>query len=176
MNPDTHVTSWEVPSNRSRLPARGFARLNCHDKRSCGLADHRDPPPAARPLPSAKLTRFLARTKIDTPFLVVELNLVAEKYSSMRHMLPDAVISYAVKANPEREILDCLRKLGASFDVASVPEMMSCLAAGAAPECLSYGNTIKKAQDIVRAYALGVRMFGVDRLRLFSVQAPRGAD
>src|SRR6185369_6397911 len=36
------------------------------------------------------------------------------------------------------------------------------LAAGAAPERISYGNTIKKERDIARAYELGVRLFAVD--------------
>jgi ornithine decarboxylase len=145
-------------------------------KRSLGLVPHRGAPPAVRPpLPSTKLARFLACTEISTPFLVVDLNLVAEKYSSMRHMLPDAVISYAVKANPERQILECLRKLGAYFDVASVPELTNCLGAGASPERLAYGNPIKKTEDIARAYALGVRMFGFDslsELRKIAVHAP----
>ena len=36
------------------------------------------------------------------------------------------------------------------------------LAAGAAPDRISYGNTIKKERDIARAFALGVRLFAVD--------------
>src|SRR5438045_5945713 len=36
------------------------------------------------------------------------------------------------------------------------------LAAGAAADRVSYGNTIKKERDIARAYALGVRLYAVD--------------
>ena len=36
------------------------------------------------------------------------------------------------------------------------------LAAGATPERISFGNTIKKERDIARAYALGIRLFAVD--------------
>jgi Diaminopimelate decarboxylase len=36
------------------------------------------------------------------------------------------------------------------------------LAAGATPERISYGNTIKKERDVARAFALGVRLFAVD--------------
>src|SRR5260370_8525498 len=36
------------------------------------------------------------------------------------------------------------------------------LAAGAAPDRISYGNTIKKERDIARAFALGIRLFAVD--------------
>jgi ornithine decarboxylase len=36
------------------------------------------------------------------------------------------------------------------------------LAAGAAPDRISFGNTIKKERDVARAFALGVRLFAVD--------------
>jgi ornithine decarboxylase len=36
------------------------------------------------------------------------------------------------------------------------------LAAGATPDRISFGNTIKKERDIAAAYALGVRLFAVD--------------
>ena len=51
---------------------------------------------------------------------------------------------------------------GSSFDVASIGEVRSCLAVGAAPSALSFGNTIKKETDIAAAYALGVRRFAFD--------------
>jgi ornithine decarboxylase len=55
-----------------------------------------------------------------------------------------------------------LAKLGSCFDTASVAEIEMVLAAGATPDRISYGNTIKKERDIARAYALGVRLFAVD--------------
>jgi len=36
------------------------------------------------------------------------------------------------------------------------------LAAGAAPDRISFGNTIKKERDIARAFALGIRLYAVD--------------
>jgi ornithine decarboxylase len=52
--------------------------------------------------------------------------------------------------------------VGAAFDVASPDEIDRCLAAGADPRHLSYGNTVKKARDITYAYSCGVTMFAVD--------------
>ena len=69
---------------------------------------------------------------------------------------------YAVKANPAPEILDLLARLGSCFDTASVGEIEQALAAGATPDRISFGNTIKKEKDIARAYALGIRLFAVD--------------
>ena len=69
---------------------------------------------------------------------------------------------YAVKANPAPEVLALLAALGSCFDTASVAEIEMALAAGATPDRISFGNTIKKERDIARAYALGVRLFAVD--------------
>jgi ornithine decarboxylase len=62
-----------------------------------------------------------------------------------------------VKANPAPEILNLLERLGSSFDCASVAESKWFWRAGATPERISYGNTIKKERDIARAFELGVR-------------------
>jgi ornithine decarboxylase len=67
-----------------------------------------------------------------------------------------------VKANPQPEVLKALAELGSSFDCASVAEIRMALAAGATPDRVSFGNTIKKERDIAEAYALGIRLFAVD--------------
>ena len=76
--------------------------------------------------------------------------------------MPDTRIFYAVKANPAPEILSLLAGLGSCFDTASVPEIEMALNAGATPDRISFGNTIKKERDIARAHALGVSLFAVD--------------
>ena len=96
------------------------------------------------------------------PCLVVDLDVVRDNYTSFARALPDTRVFYAVKANPQPEVLDLLARLGSCFDTASVVEIEQVLATGCPPERLSYGNTIKKERDIARAHALGVRLFAVD--------------
>ncbi len=91
-----------------------------------------------------------------------DLDIVRDNYKAFRHALPDSSIYYAVKANPEPEILKLLASLGSSFDCASVAEIQMALAAGASADRISYGNTIKKERDIARAFELGVNLFAVD--------------
>ena len=55
-----------------------------------------------------------------------------------------------------------LVELGSSFDVASLGEIEQCLAAGAVPESLSFGNTVKKMSAIAAAYEAGVERFAFD--------------
>lgn len=109
-----------------------------------------------------KIARFLAEQRLPTPCLVLDLDVVEANYRALEAAMPDARIYYAVKANPAPEILQLLVRLGSYFDIASVAEAEMVLAAGASPERLSYGNTIKKMSDIARAHALGVRLFAFD--------------
>ncbi|MGE5537738.1 MAG: type III PLP-dependent enzyme [Gemmatimonas sp.] len=109
-----------------------------------------------------KIDRFLAEQSPATPFLVVDLDVVGDNYRRLRAAVPGAGIYYAVKANPAPEILKLLTRLGSSFDIASVNEIDMVLAAGAGPERISYGNTIKKKSDIAAAFQRGVRLYAFD--------------
>jgi ornithine decarboxylase len=109
-----------------------------------------------------KVARFLAEQQPATPCLVLDIDRVAEKFRALREALPLATIYYAVKANPAPQVLGRLATLGSSFDAAGAEEIDACLAAGARPEAISFGNTIKKVSAIRRAFAAGVRMFAFD--------------
>jgi ornithine decarboxylase len=87
---------------------------------------------------------------------------VAQNFAAMRAAFPMARIFYALKANPAKPILQRLVELGACFDAASLEEIEMCLAAGATPDRISFGNTIKKASSITRARELGIDLFVFD--------------
>ena len=109
-----------------------------------------------------RIGRFLAERQPDTPCLVVDLDVVAESYELLRRYLPLAKIFYAVKANPEEQLLAMLNEMGSSFDVASRGEVDLVLARGVGADRISFGNTIKKERDIAYAYGQGVRLFAFD--------------
>src|SRR3978361_435803 len=96
------------------------------------------------------------------PGLVVDLEVVRDNYQTFAKALPDSRVFYAVKANPAPEVLSLLASMGSCFDCATVAEIQMALAAGATPERISYGNTIKKERDVARAFELGIRLFAVD--------------
>jgi ornithine decarboxylase len=109
-----------------------------------------------------RIRSFLNERRPESPCLVVDLDVVRKNYEAFARVLPDSRIFYAVKANPAPELLSLLASLGSSFDAASVPEIEMVLTAGAGPERISFGNTIKKERDIARAFQLGVTLFAVD--------------
>ena len=121
----------------------------------------------------AKIKSF-AENK-ETPFVVTDLGLIKQHYHELIENFPYAKIYYAIKANPADEVLESLRDLGSSFDVASIYELDKVLKLGVAPERCSYGNTIKKRKDIRYFYEKGVRLFASDSeadLRNIAQEAP----
>lgn len=116
-----------------------------------------DPIAAAR-----RLRAYLDLRQPPTPCLAIDLPQVRAAYQELTAAFPSVTQYYAVKANPAPALLGALAALGAGFDVASPGEIDLCLAAGADPARLSYGNPIKKATDIAYAHAAGVRRFTFD--------------
>ena len=57
-----------------------------------------------------------------TPLFIVDHDALRKAYREFRRHLPRIQVYYAVKANPDPEIVRTLFKEGASFDVASMPE------------------------------------------------------
>jgi ornithine decarboxylase len=109
-----------------------------------------------------RILEFLRNRREDGPCMVLDLDVVRDNYAAFAKALPDTRVFYAVKANPDAQVLALLATLGSCFDTASVVEIEQALAAGATPDRISFGNTIKKERDVARAYALGVRLFAVD--------------
>jgi ornithine decarboxylase len=111
-----------------------------------------------------KIARFLHEQQPATPCLVFDVDRVEDNFRALRQTLPLARIYYAVKANPAPQVLERLVRLSSFFDAASFEEVAACLDAGAAPEAISFGNTIKKASAIRGAFERGVSLFAFDSI------------
>lgn len=111
----------------------------------------------------------------ETPFLVVLLSVIKDRYKELKKNFPYAKIYYAVKANPAEEIITMLNELGSNFDVASVYELRKLLSLNVPAERLSCGNTIKKTEAIKEFHDAGVDLFATDSemdLRNIALIAP----
>lgn len=118
------------------------------------------------------LTRFITSEKFarlrekaancETPILIVDMDIIKNRYRELTKHLPQCQIYYALKANPMDEIIMSLHELGSNFDVASRYELDQVLALGISPARVSYGNTIKKKSDIEYFYKRGVQVFVTD--------------
>ena len=101
---------------------------------------------------------------LSTPFLVIDQERVAENYRTFSDNFKNVQVFYAVKANPHSDVLSRLVSEGASFDCASLNEILMVIECGGEIDKISFGSTIKKASDIAKAFQLGVRHFAFDAL------------
>lgn len=75
-----------------------------------------------------KQLRSLSK-KHGTPLLVIDHSVIRDKYAQFRKCLPRVGVYYAIKANPEPEIIKTLHALNSGFDVASQEEFDMVMAA-----------------------------------------------
>ena len=109
-----------------------------------------------------KCIEWLNNNTNSSPRLVYDLERVKENFSqfvkSFGHIKP----YYAVKANPSVKIVELLNRLGSNFDCASINEIKICTDLGISARKISFGNTVKKSDDIKKAFKLGVKLFAFD--------------
>jgi ornithine decarboxylase len=126
----------------------------------------------------SRLRTYLSSNMPPTPCLVFDIDIVQKQLDALVLAFPQSLVRYAVKANPAPSVLKLLVGRGLGFDVAGPHEVDLVIKHGANPEHISYGNPIKKATEIARAYSRGVREFTSDSivdLRHIAEYAPGSA-
>lgn len=71
-------------------------------------------------------------------------------------------ICYAVKANPNLAILNCLARLGSGFDIVSVGELERVIRAGGDPHNIVFSGVGKRVDEMQRALEVGIHCFNVE--------------
>lgn len=93
----------------------------------------------------ANVRSFINAYKGQTPHLVVSLDVVKAKYSSLVKAMSKPSHHYAMKANPDPDLLKMLPGLGCYFKCDSIQEIDLCITA------IFYGNPLKKFSEICAA-------------------------
>jgi len=81
-----------------------------------------------------------------------------------RKLLPRAELFYAVKTNPDEEIVKACVDFGTGFDVASKNEMQIVLSKGVKPENCIFANPVKHVEEIQEAKRLGIKKMTFDSI------------
>lgn len=100
--------------------------------------------------------------KYGTPLLVLSLEQVKRNYQFLLDHLPGVKVHYAVKSNPEPQLVKVLADAGSCFDVASDGEMIALAEMGVSPDRIIYANPIKTAGGLAVARRTGVNKFTFD--------------
>ena len=102
--------------------------------------------------------------EIGTPFYCYSAATIRRHYQVFSQALTglDALVCYAVKANSNQAVLRLLAKEGAGMDVVSGGELARALAAGVAPEKITFSGVGKTAEEISAALRAGIFCFNVE--------------
>ena len=76
--------------------------------------------------------------------------------------VPDKLIAFAVKSNPNLAVLKVLQRQGYGADVVSVGEMRRALAAGIAAENVVFSGVGKTRREITEALKAGIGQFNIE--------------
>jgi diaminopimelate decarboxylase len=95
----------------------------------------------------------------DTPLFVYSADLLRARVAALRAAMPQKLaIHYAMKGNPYAPVLRLMNTLVDGFDLASGGEMALALAAGVAPERMSFAGPGKRDRELEAAIAQGVTL------------------
>lgn len=139
----------------------------------------------SRPMPLPNLAGFSQRggqwyaedvplaslaEEYGTPLYVYSRRAITEAYHAYDRACVGvngqrrARIHFAMKSNSNLAILDCLKRLGAGFDLVSGGELARALAIGAEPTSLVFAGVGKSAAEIAAALKAGVKCINVESI------------
>ncbi|MFZ3122864.1 MAG: type III PLP-dependent enzyme [Thermodesulfovibrionales bacterium] len=109
-----------------------------------------------------KALKYLDRKNIETPFLLMDREKVKEKASLIGQNIRNSTVFYAVKANPDIEVIKLADKLGMGFEIASEGELKLLSSIGVETERIISSNPVKTFKFLKMAASYGVSYFAYD--------------
>lgn len=109
------------------------------------------------------------------PMLLIDQEIIKNKYRRFTAAMPRVHPHYAVKANPDPRVLRVLAEEGSGFEVASIAELDLLLTLGIDASKVHYSNPVKPRQFIQYAASKGVVWYSfdcIDELRKIHTVVP----
>ncbi len=101
-----------------------------------------------------------------TPLYLYDFSIVRRQITLFREHFPkDIQLFYAVKANPNKDLLKGMADLVDGFDVASAGELKKVTGAGGDPSTISFAGPGKSALEIKQAVEAGIGSINVESER-----------
>jgi ornithine decarboxylase len=111
-----------------------------------------------------KVLNYIALSDEAPPYLLVDREIVADKVSLIGKGIRNSKTFYAVKANPDKEVLRLMNSLETGFEIASEGELQILASLGVAPERIITSNPVKTFKFLDQAVAYGVNYFAFDSI------------
>lgn len=107
-------------------------------------------------------SELIRQHKLDDSLYVYDLANVVRMYRAWDDALPRVTPFYAIKCNPDINILRLLKSMGAGFDCASKREMSTVMSIGTPMDRIIFAHPCKTERDIAFALEQGVGMTTFD--------------
>ena len=102
--------------------------------------------------------------KYGSPLMVLDCDVVRQRYQGLKAALPGVSLFYAIKSLPDPTIVSVLHEQGAGFDVATSGELRLLKKAGVLASSTIHTHPIKREQDIIDGLEFGCNTFVVDNI------------
>nr|VFJ59785.1 MAG: ornithine decarboxylase [Candidatus Kentron sp. DK] len=162
--PRRSVLPWddrrEAGASRDRVPKLKLGYET--NSSACTFTPTQETPLQTMNRADTELSRLVAEH--GSPLVTISRRTLTENLRRLEAALPGIRMHYAVKANPQREILDALAKAGSRFDIASLGELARVSEFEDDPRSILYTNPIKAFPEIKKAHEAGIDTFFYDNL------------
>ncbi|MDP2166934.1 MAG: type III PLP-dependent enzyme [Thermodesulfovibrionales bacterium] len=109
-----------------------------------------------------KALTYLDKKAFETPFLLIDTERVKEKVDIIGKNIRNSKVFYAVKANPDIEVIKFLHSLGMGFEIASEGELKLLEAIRVPADRIITSNPVKSFKFLSLAAKYGLRYFAFD--------------
>lgn len=109
-----------------------------------------------------KAMAFAKSSGVEPPYLLIDKDKVKQKVSSIGRAVKGSRVFYAVKANPDIEMLKLIHGLGIGFEIASEGELRILSSLGVSNDRIISSNPIKSFRFLRMATDYGVSYFAFD--------------
>jgi ornithine decarboxylase len=111
-----------------------------------------------------KVINYIAVSDLEPPYLLMDKELVKEKITLIGKNIRNSKVFYAVKANPDIEVLRYLNQFGVGYEIAAEGELRMLAEIGVEPERIITSNPIKTFRFLKEAVDYGVTYFAYDSM------------
>lgn len=119
-------------------------------------------PHPIRPSTWDRILKYVASTENPSPCLLMDRDMIKEKVSAIGSGIDNAKVFYAVKANPDTDVVGLLNETGVDFEIASEGELRILASHGVKGDRIISSNPVKSVRFLREAFASGVNRFAFD--------------
>jgi ornithine decarboxylase len=109
-----------------------------------------------------KVINYIAASDEEPPYLLVDKELIKEKVALIGRNIRNSRVFYAVKANPDIEVLRYINTFGVGFEIASEGELRMLASIGVEPGRIITSNPVKTFKFLEEAVDYGVTYYAYD--------------